>query len=167
MYTKDEIQAVFHYINPDMQLGFDAYEKICKMIEHNIVHRVCEYLRDKPLVEQEVINAYVNIVDLNQNNEINMKTQCLSALNVVVHNPHKQLLLPILRTAILFESKGLHLDEGSIIVKLLTAGIEYLLSEVIDTGCNVTQNRNRKRLMPLHIDEAIDNDVELRQVFTQ
>lgn len=165
MYTKDEIQTIFRIVHKNMQLSYDAYEKLCNMIDQHIITRLCDFLRDRPLVEQEVINAFYDIVNLNQQNEINIKSQCMQELNRILNDENKP-ELPVSRTAAMFTSKGFNVDGLVMVTKLLTCGIEYLMTEIIEISGMLAQDRNKKRITTQHINDAIRNDEELRLVFS-
>jgi len=72
-------------MHPNMQMSCNAYYKLCSLIEHNIVNRICTFIHGKILAEQTVIDAFSNIIVCNQQNTRDnyrsLMDCCMSELN--------------------------------------------------------------------------------------
>lgn len=181
-YTKKQIhECMFDYMDNYIQLSYNAHKTICNIIEY-MVNRLYNYLKDTPLVEQEIINAFMfSILNIDNNylrrtnftkraRRYTIKRACILHIQNIQRNNYG-LQLPILPMIQILKSKGLNIDididERPIIVELITGGIEYLLSEIIKKSCSVARNKDRITLMSSDIDEGIKNNKELRKIFME
>lgn len=159
MYSKSSLRAILRQIHPSMQLGADAYTELTRMFIDHIIDPLCSHLGDAEALDEKAVIAAFDAILTGD-----IKKHCKSETVKYSKSDELPLALPVKSTAKMFAERDVELE--SRMVRMATAGLEYICAEVFELAGNLTIEQKKRRITADILLEAIKNDDELSALFS-
>jgi histone H3/H4 len=161
-YTKKEVNEILFRIRPDKKLSIHGYYEIGNFID-KVLEKLSDHLNKYELNEQIVLNAFESILDGD------LKDRCLEEIHKIANDDTLSLFLPVSRAKNFIKDLRMQYaweypNNIKNIARLLSAGIQYLLFEILELAVDITKDRKKIRITGEDIESVIDYDVELKKL---